>query len=805
MNNLFTLTAFTITLILLPYYSSAHCHIDDWTGLKALYESTNGENWINRGGWDVFIANQNSPPENCNLSDLYGVEVLFDRVWRLDLSGNGLNGSMPPELGMISYLAILRLDNNHLCGIIPAALGNLPFLVQLYLNNNVLSGCYSFNLAQLCDQLESFSILGGDNAIVEWEEFCTTTINTCFPGETYSITVSTNYSDIVDITATYGQSEEFILANNCVELMHYPACNNGDCEVINHFNNTTANEVSWATEQSALLFGSLSNYTIPQLKSFTHSNYNNQLNAAVLNYTTHTIYYGIGDSIERYSMTSPDIIGRTYTHYLAQQSDEILTNFSSYSESGALKESFADIFGEMIEYSVYNENDWVIGSQVMASPSGLAGIRSLSNPSDGNMQFQLPDTYKGEHWLNANLTCELEGENLCTKTNNGVQNHWFYLLAEGGTGINDKGEAYTINGIGETLATELAFETFNTLKPNAIYYDAVINSINAAKENFADNPEVATQTANAWKAVGLDIDEVSVLNNSIAWRLGNYQINGVSEFTDSNGITMMPRHMDLVIDSLGQDIIADQLVITMQIPPNYLDFKIDSIYPPLTAEQLNIVYNENEVTVYVNRQNIGAAKTNYTPTIPSGSALFRVGVCIDVIDIGVVNNDQTLSVVKYQQNTINGVKPEYLFVVENTNDSNSLTLSNKLINQDCLALGNIETTIVNSLNIATPPYSFRLYNSEGNLITASPSQNNNSFTFYNLYEGEFNLLVEDSNNKSMGFNFTVKFEARSNGSDCCPDNLFVPSGNVDGMFNATNKIEINTNTTITSGKFYICN
>ena len=51
------------------------CHIDDWTGLKALYESTNGNSWTNRGGWDVMINGQSSPPANCDLSTLYGVSL----------------------------------------------------------------------------------------------------------------------------------------------------------------------------------------------------------------------------------------------------------------------------------------------------------------------------------------------------------------------------------------------------------------------------------------------------------------------------------------------------------------------------------------------------------------------------------------------------------------------------------------------------------------------------------------------------------------------------------------------------------
>jgi len=39
------LTIISIALLLNPQYTNAQCHIDDWTALKALYESTNGPNW----------------------------------------------------------------------------------------------------------------------------------------------------------------------------------------------------------------------------------------------------------------------------------------------------------------------------------------------------------------------------------------------------------------------------------------------------------------------------------------------------------------------------------------------------------------------------------------------------------------------------------------------------------------------------------------------------------------------------------------------------------------------------------------
>ena len=51
-------------------------------------------------------------------------------------------------------------------------------------------------------------------------------------------------------------------------------------------------------------------------------------------------------------------------------------------------------------------------------------------------------------------------------TNSGVQNHWFYLLSEGGNGVNDDGFYYSVNGIGiEHLRAEYGGKRDRGSKP----------------------------------------------------------------------------------------------------------------------------------------------------------------------------------------------------------------------------------------------------------------------------------------------------------------------------------------------------
>ncbi|WP_420635079.1 hypothetical protein [Candidatus Palauibacter sp.] len=108
----------------------------------ALYESTDGPNWVNNENWLT----------DAPLGEWYGVGTDRNgRVSRLDLSGrgdgirrpwvsHGLSGPIPSEIGSLTNLWELRLYANNLTGPIPAELGGLADLATLDLGINELSG-----------------------------------------------------------------------------------------------------------------------------------------------------------------------------------------------------------------------------------------------------------------------------------------------------------------------------------------------------------------------------------------------------------------------------------------------------------------------------------------------------------------------------------------------------------------------------------------------------------------------------------------------------------------------------------------
>ncbi len=97
--------------------------------LVAIYNATDGPNWTNT--WDI----------NGDMSTWFGVTLDgLGNITELNLSSNGLSGTIPSEIGDLNNLQILNLDRNQLNGQIPTSIGNLTDLQRLNLDRNQLNG-----------------------------------------------------------------------------------------------------------------------------------------------------------------------------------------------------------------------------------------------------------------------------------------------------------------------------------------------------------------------------------------------------------------------------------------------------------------------------------------------------------------------------------------------------------------------------------------------------------------------------------------------------------------------------------------
>lgn len=204
--------------------------------------------------------------------------------------------------------------------------------------------------------------------------------------------------------------------------------------------------------------------------------------------------YGAGDGEVRSSFGAIDVVSHEITHGVTEHSAGLVYR----GESGALNESFSDIFGTAVEFYAEGRinNDWLIGEDIYKEPGS---IRSMLNPK---ALFD-PDTYLGEYWYNTANSNDNGG----VHTNSSVQNYWFYLLSEGGSGQNDDGISYQVTGIGIDDASAISYSNLtNYLLPNSRYMDAATYSIQAAKDLFGDNMQQVLSTRSAWEAVGIYMD-----------------------------------------------------------------------------------------------------------------------------------------------------------------------------------------------------------------------------------------------------------------------------------------------------------
>jgi len=114
----------------------------DRDALIALYRATGGANLTNKENW---LSNR-------PLDEWYGVTTgEGGRVTWLELSDNGLTGSLPAAIGDLDDLLVLFLDGNELTGPIPTEVGELDELVFLVLSSNELTGEIPSELASLPD------------------------------------------------------------------------------------------------------------------------------------------------------------------------------------------------------------------------------------------------------------------------------------------------------------------------------------------------------------------------------------------------------------------------------------------------------------------------------------------------------------------------------------------------------------------------------------------------------------------------------------------------------------------------------
>ncbi|MEO0038519.1 MAG: hypothetical protein RIQ59_1730 [Bacteroidota bacterium] len=235
--------------------------------------------------------------------------------------------------------------------------------------------------------------------------------------------------------------------------------------------------------------------------------------------------YGAGDRQKMKPVVGLDVQGHEFTHLVVNNNG--FKGLRYQGESGALNESFADIFGTCVEfYAKPTSANWTIGEDIWIPEPYY--LRSMSNPKGVNKNMQ-PNTYKGNLWLNSNCGSATDFNDKCgVHRNSGVQNYWFYLLSHGGTGNiddNTNNPIYNVTGISIQKAQRIVYKVLTTFLPSedSTFYDSYIGSLSATEQIFGNPSPEYTAVKNAWFAVGIGNDDP------------NSYCSGVTYITEPNG------------------------------------------------------------------------------------------------------------------------------------------------------------------------------------------------------------------------------------------------------------------------------
>jgi Zn-dependent metalloprotease len=213
------------------------------------------------------------------------------------------------------------------------------------------------------------------------------------------------------------------------------------------------------------------------------------------------MYYDEGDNSRWADLVSLDIVGHELSHAVVSRSAKLIYK----GESGALNESFADIFGHNIELTGKGAN-WLMGEECFTPGTAGDNLRDMSDPNnsgDATGGGKCPDTYDGTYWKDpTDITFDEGGVHF----NSGLQNYWYYLLTEGGNGTNDapKSDQFKVTAIGQQSSEQIAYRNLTRyLGSSSDYKAARKGSLLAAQDLFGKNSNEYQQVCNAWFAVGV--------------------------------------------------------------------------------------------------------------------------------------------------------------------------------------------------------------------------------------------------------------------------------------------------------------
>jgi len=231
------------------------------------------------------------------------------------------------------------------------------------------------------------------------------------------------------------------------------------------------------------------------IRAFVHAIIDGSKDNACFNPSFEAFFFGDGESLFK-PLASIDVVSHEYGHAISDENTGLNYNIEV---QASMHEGFSDIWGAAIENTLAPAKDcWKIGEEVI-DVSGDNCLRNLENPESSTANLPIADTYGNDIYNDGGTDGAYE--------KSGVMSHWFYLLAEGGSGTNDNDDDYIVYGLGIEEATKVVFEGqtghFGSVTS---YPEARIAMVDASDIIYGENSMQSLQVANAWYAVGVGSD-----------------------------------------------------------------------------------------------------------------------------------------------------------------------------------------------------------------------------------------------------------------------------------------------------------
>jgi Zn-dependent metalloprotease len=190
-----------------------------------------------------------------------------------------------------------------------------------------------------------------------------------------------------------------------------------------------------------------------------------------------------------------DVIGHELTHGVTQNE----ANLAYWDQSGALNESFSDVFGCLVKQYQLKQSaqdaDWLIGAGLLGANVKGVALRSMKAPGTAYNDPVLGKDPQPAHMKDfLNTTQDNGGVHI----NSGIPNHAFYLVA------------MEIGGFAWNKAGMIWYKTLtDKLQDRSTFQDAANLTHQAAGELFGVGSLEQVAVKNGWAGVGLTVNEAT--------------------------------------------------------------------------------------------------------------------------------------------------------------------------------------------------------------------------------------------------------------------------------------------------------